>query len=129
MTPAITLNLVVLRAADLERAERFYTALGLQFQRERHGSGPEHLTSQLGSVLLEIYPGAEGETTRAVRIGLVVPSADKAVTAAAAHGGQVVTAAKMSPWGRRAVVCDPEGHRVELVEDDRAALPRPEGRG
>ena len=40
------LNLVVIRASDLERAARFYAALGIRLSRERHGSGPEHLADQ-----------------------------------------------------------------------------------
>ena len=35
------LNLVVIRAAELERSQRFYEALGLRFSHEQHGRGPE----------------------------------------------------------------------------------------
>lgn len=37
------LNLVVIRSVDLDRAEKFYNALGLLFERHSHGIGPEHL--------------------------------------------------------------------------------------
>src|SRR5262245_23265769 len=43
-SPAV--NLVVLRARDLERAEAFYRALGFDFVRHAHGAGPEHLASE-----------------------------------------------------------------------------------
>ena len=41
------LNLVVLRSADLGRAEFFYRLLGITFSREKHGNGPEHLAAVL----------------------------------------------------------------------------------
>jgi lactoylglutathione lyase len=34
---------------------------------------------------------------------------------ATVEGVQILSAAKDSEWGRRAVVADPDGHRVELV--------------
>src|SRR3546814_7493059 len=55
---------------DLEAAQRFYEALGLQFRRERHGNGPEHLTAPLGAAVFELYP-ADATTSRseARRVG------------------------------------------------------------
>jgi lactoylglutathione lyase len=110
------LNLVVIRSADLERAARFYSALGILFTRERHGSGPEHLAGVAGGVTLEIYPLGEGGELRGVRIGFRVASLPEVLDAAAAAGGSIVSAARESPWGHRAVVADPDGHRIELVQ-------------
>jgi predicted enzyme related to lactoylglutathione lyase len=31
-------------------------------------------------------------------------------------GGQIVTPATVTAWGRRAVLIDPEGHKVEITE-------------
>lgn len=64
--PLPSLTLVVIRSADLARAEAFYTALGLTFTRERHGAGPEHLVCQLGGTTFEIYPRAEDADGRPV---------------------------------------------------------------
>ena len=33
-------------------------------------------------------------------------------------GGRLVTAPNDSPWGRRAVIDDPEGHRIELTQSN-----------
>lgn len=52
------LNLVVLRSPDIERARRFYEALGLAFFRHRHGKGAEHYASENGLFVFEIYPAA-----------------------------------------------------------------------
>ncbi len=113
----VSLNLVVLRSSDLERAAAFYSRLGLHFARHRHGSGPERLAAKLSDAVFELYPlAADGRSTAGTRIGLRVPSA--AAAAAAANDGPNVVALspRDSEWGRRAVVVDPDGHRVELTE-------------
>ena len=60
---SVALNLVVLRSSDLLRAAGFYELLGIRFQREQHGTGPEHLAAQLGPAVLEIYPQAGEQDT------------------------------------------------------------------
>jgi len=115
------LNLVVIRSADLDRAARFYEALGVRLSRERHGSGPEHLAGSAGAVTLEIYPRGNAGETLGTRIGFRVASVAAAITAVQAVGGSVASPPHDSPWGLRAVVVDPDGHRVELVEESHAA--------
>jgi len=114
--PDVALNLVVIRSPDLERAARFYSVLGLFFTKHRHGSGPEHLTCELGPVVFEIYPRKDDtDSTASTRIGFQVPSVDAAVEELRKIGVAVVSPPKDSPWGRRAVVDDFDGHRVELT--------------
>jgi lactoylglutathione lyase len=116
--PEVFCNLVVIRSGDLDRAEKFYSALGLTFTRHYHGKGPEHLACERAGHALEIYPiGKDGQGTAAARIGFAVPSVDDAFAASLAAGGAEVSAPQDSPWGRRAVVSDPDGHRVELTSD------------
>jgi lactoylglutathione lyase len=112
----VRLNLVVLRSTDLDRAARFYGLLGINFAREKHGSGPEHLASKLGEVVLEIYPDVSAGQDPRVRIGFDVPSVEDAIKKIRENGSVVLTPPKESPWGLRAVVADPDGHRVELRE-------------
>ncbi|MBN8419906.1 MAG: VOC family protein [Verrucomicrobia bacterium] len=115
MTPA--LSLVVLRSADLERAAKFYECLGFQFTRHRHGCGPEHLSAELGSGVFELYPlSPNGASTLGTRIGFRVASLDSVITALSAYADAIISPAQDSPWGRRSVVSDPDGHRIELVE-------------
>jgi len=113
----IVLNLVVLRSPDLARAAAFYTRLGLQFRQHRHGSGPEHFAAELpGGGVFELYPVTEGASTLGTRIGFRVPSVDEAVAALSGYPGAILSAPCDSEWGRRAVVADPDGHKVELVQ-------------
>ena len=113
----VTLNLVVLRSPDIARAATFYSRLGLQFRQHRHGSGPEHFAAELpGGGVFELYPVTDGASTLGTRVGFRVPSVDDAVAALSDYPGAVVSAPRDSEWGRRAVVADPDGHRVELVQ-------------
>src|SRR5262245_30067687 len=115
------LNLMVLRSSDLDRAEKFYQALGLTFAREKHGDGPEHLAAVLGEVVFEIYPQRGDASTGDVRVGFVVTSLERTLTTVIACGGTLVSPASESPWGLRAVVADPDGHRVELLQTTESA--------
>jgi lactoylglutathione lyase len=114
---SIALNLVMLRASDLAKAEAFYSLLGLSFSRHRHGTGPEHLAAELEGCVFEIYPQTpDAPASVGARIGFAVPSVDEVVARLGGFPDAVVSAAKDSPWGRRAVLRDPDNHRVEVVE-------------
>jgi lactoylglutathione lyase len=111
------LNLVVIRSADPERLAAFYGNIAPQFEKHVHGNGPEHFASTCGQVTFEIYPRRDDQdATTPVRLGFSVPDVDDAVTKLLGAGARLVAAAKDSPWGRRAVVDDPEGHRIELTQ-------------
>ena len=113
----ITLNLVVLRSRDVARAATFYSRLGLQFAQHRHGNGPEHFAAELPGGVFEIYPlASDGASTLGTRIGFRVPSVDAALAALSDYPSTVVMPARDSEWGRRAIVADPDGHRVELLQ-------------
>lgn len=110
------LNLLVLRTPDIDRLGRFYEALGLAFVRERHGNGPEHLASAEGGATLEIYPCTGKNETRGTRIGFRVQNVAAQFDRALALGGEAITPPRASDWGARAVVRDPAGHIVELLQ-------------
>lgn len=75
-----------------------------------------HLTSELAGQIFEIYPLIdEAAPTSATRVGFSVPSIDSTYASLLAAGGTSVAAPKDSQWGRRAVVADPDGHRIELT--------------
>lgn len=113
----ISLNLVVLKTPDMERAVAFYSQLGLEFARHRHGNGPEHYAADLDGSVLEIYPLLpEGAPTFGTRIGFRVASVDRKLAAFVDYPDAILIPAMVSEWGRRAVLSDPDGHRVELLE-------------
>ena len=111
------LNLVVIRSPDIDRAVLFYRNLGLQFTKHAHGSGPEHYSCEGGGLVFEIYPLRPTDApTSAARLGFVVEQVDSLLKAFVELGAEIVSPPKDSPWGRRAVVRDLDGHSIELVE-------------
>lgn len=111
------LNLVVIRSRDMDRSAQFYASLGLQLERHRHGTGPDHFASEEEGRVFEIYPRQdETDSTAGVRVGFQVVAVHAIVQRLEEEGARVLSAPKSSPWGRRAVVEDPDGHRVELTE-------------
>ena len=115
-------NLIVLRVADIDRAEAFYRLLGLEFSKHAHGSGPLHYAAESDGFVFELYPCSPGHpVTTSTRIGFAVADVDEAASKlGTVPGARVVSAPKDSEWGRRAVVADPDGHRVELVGTGKA---------
>ncbi|MGD1938373.1 MAG: VOC family protein [Cyanophyceae cyanobacterium] len=113
------LNLVVIRVANIDRSRAFYEAIGLSFERHQHGSkGLPHFASveeENQGVVFEIYPSA-GKETVDVRLGFSVPDVDETLGVLTSQGGTVLSSAKDSPWGRRAVIKDLDGHKVELCQ-------------
>jgi lactoylglutathione lyase len=110
------LNLVVIRVADLERSAQLYQSLGLALIKEHHGGGPEHYSANVHGTILELYPRrSESEQTSQVRLGFCVESLDKVLDSIQKSGGRVLSTARDSPWGRRAVIEDLDGHRIEIT--------------
>ena len=111
------LNLLVIRAKRPRALAGFYERLGLVFQPERHGEGPEHLACEMKGCVFEIYPvTSRRPSTEGLRIGFEVADLDAACNAALQADGILVEAPCDGAWGRRAVMRDPEGHLLDLVQ-------------
>ncbi len=114
ITPS--LNLLVLYVTDLEASVRFYTACGLNFEKERHGTGPLHYSSTAPSgLVIEIYPRGTRQPTR-TRLGFAAEDTATLVADLAAAGWPDVSAPRDLDYGRVRLVRDPDGNAVELVE-------------
>lgn len=108
------LNLLVLRTANLEELRNFYTGLGARFEKERHGSGPEHYAAALDDdFVLELYPcsGATMVDTE-LRLGIKVNDILETLKCI-----EQCAVPKETRWGLRALVRDPDGRTVELLQD------------
>ena len=115
--PTPSLNLLVLRVPDIERAANFYSVFGFTFTKHAHGKGPEHYAAELGPLVFELYPQMSAEnSTKDTRIGFQVSDAATVIQRLENEGGTLVSPLKDSPWGPRAVVDDPFGHRIEICE-------------
>lgn len=111
------LNLLVLRSMNPEETVCFYTKLGLQFQAEQHGRGPMHWAADVEGIVFEVYPAKDqADVNCSTRLGFQVIDVAMVVNALreAVQGNH--SDVQQSPWGIRAVVCDPDGRRVELIQ-------------
>lgn len=109
------LNLVVIRSRNMDRAVQFYETLGLVFEKHAHGNGPEHYAAETGGAVFEIYPEKSAGATTAVRLGFRVNDVDDTVQKIQELGLPVTLSPVDSQWGRRAVVQDFDGHKIELL--------------
>lgn len=114
------LNLLVIRCADLEKAAHFYSKFGMKFVEHRHGRGPIHYSAEVEGVVFEIYLACEkAPPTGGLRFGFELSSLDLVVEEVRSFpGARVISEPKESEWGRRAVVGDPFGHKIELLEKE-----------
>lgn len=109
-------NLTVIRCADIEASVEFFRVLGLEFEKHRHGAGPEHYAASNGNWTFELYPAStKFPASSSTRIGFAVESCDGVAERLRAAGFSLDLDPVDSPWGRRAVAVDPDGHRVELT--------------
>ncbi len=107
MMRMLRLELVVLRAADLERSRRFYEALGIHFEP----APTEGYRGQLDGIQFEICPshGKAGLMRLGLRLSGLVGVVDSLTRA----GGTLVRTLG-SPKLLYAVVRDPDGNTLEL---------------
>ncbi|NAS21089.1 VOC family protein [Herbidospora sp. NEAU-GS84] len=68
------IDLIVVYTDRLDECRAFYTGLGLTFEKERHGTGPEHFSATLGSTVFELYPAGDRPPTGRLRLGFTLPS-------------------------------------------------------
>lgn len=117
--------------ADVETAERFYAALGLKIvSRNVGGENEVHQQqtwlSATGDMsahvliltrFLELPSPARPDYPGEIWLCFQVPDVEATIATVAAQGGRTIRVGEDRPEHgvRAAVVCDPEGHMIELV--------------
>lgn len=96
---AVRTTLLVIYTERIDECRDFYARLGLDFARERHGTGPEHFAATLGDgTVVELYPAVGDQVTGRLRLGLAV--AGHTLTPPLTQGRRICT--------------DPDGRVVDL---------------
>ncbi len=116
--PPPTLKLLVIKTHRTDELRQFYATLGCDFVEEQHGRGPLHWAADMGKAIFEIYPLPDKTTPvdTTMRLGLEVAELDEILSSLEEQQVEIVTAAKETEWGKRAVVRDPDGRAVELYQ-------------
>ena len=107
---------LILFTSNLQKAVAFYSAIGLVLEKEQHDDGPIHYVCDLKGVHFALYEAKPGQAVKrgiggGMQFGVQVDSLDEAVKAC---GAKTLIEPQSVPWGRRAVVEDPDGRPVEL---------------
>lgn len=95
MSSVEVLSLIVLRVSDIHRSAEFYSTIGLEFVRERHGDGPEHLSALVGRTVLELYPSSEKFPASPLRLGFCVSSIETVFAKCRQAGGNILSEPKV----------------------------------
>lgn len=117
----VRIGALVLATSAIDEVVAFYRALGMPLEEERHDEGPVHYACDLSGCHFAVFPAEGGDGRAPGRsmpgssfIGIAVPSIDEACTVVQQLGATVHQQPDDYPWGRRAVVEDPDGRPVEL---------------
>ena len=107
-----SLNLLVLRCANIQRSRAFYELFGMAFTQHQHGNGPIHFASEDESGVFEIYPLEGGS---ADQTGLGFTSGDLDGLHMLLRRNQFAPREiRETELGRMFVVRDPDGRRIEV---------------
>lgn len=106
----------MIKTHQLEAIHQFYSKLGLNFEKHRHGKGPLHYATELDSLVFEIYPlpSSQKMADASTRLGFQVEQLEDLIAQLARN--QILKGPYQSEWGYQALVSDPDGRKVELTQ-------------
>jgi predicted enzyme related to lactoylglutathione lyase len=116
MHAVTALAAVIFQCQQLDKSVEFYRALGVDVRETKHG-GTVHFSCSLGGVHFALYPGdgtARGPQS-GCQLGLMITNLDGSLAAATALGASVLAPPVQKPWGMTAMLEDPDGRKIELV--------------
>lgn len=118
------INFIMIRTSRLIDIKDFYEGLGLELIEERHGNGPIHYSYEQDRLVIEIYPGAEGnlpgwKDAGSIMLGFYVEGINGVIEKLEQLKGKLISKPIETERGIRAVLEDPDGRRIELIESRR----------
>ena len=112
--------LLVIKTNQLEKQKTFYETLGLVFQKEKHGKGPNHYSTVLKNqnMVFEIYPLPKNQVTPDVttRLGFRVDDLEKTIDVITELEGEIKSGMRKTDFGTLGVVKDFDGRSVEVYQ-------------
>ncbi len=110
------LGLVMVVVRDMDRSVTFYRdVLGLKLLLQQSNWSQ----FDAGNILIGLHP--EGDEvkvspTTGMSIGIYVEDIDKAVAEIRSRNGRVAVGPRPEPFGKWALVFDPDGYSVQIIE-------------
>ena len=120
----IKIGSLVLRSKEIKKCLEFYKILGFSLEEEEHEEGPIHYACDYEGFHFAIYEGKEGKAPKrhecgSSQIGLYVEDVDEIYNKLINFGAESIWEPDDSPWGRTAMVLDPDGRPIEFYLDKR----------
>ena len=113
------LGLVMIVVRDMERSVVFYRdVLGLKPLIQQ----PNWTQFDAGNIIIGLHPDGDEvkvSPTTGMSIGIYVDDIDKAVAEIRRRFGKIAVGPRPEPFGRWALVFDPDGYSVQIIEMER----------
>jgi len=116
---AVRLVTLAFNSGRQEDMVAFYRSLGAELRAKQVSKGGHSYQGNLGNLEITIYSFARREAVAAPNFSmrLEVDEIDSTMERVRSCAGvQVVMDIEMMPDGKKAIVLDPDGHSVEIVE-------------
>jgi predicted enzyme related to lactoylglutathione lyase len=112
----MNLKLIVVRTPDAKSLAAFYGLFGLSFQYHQHGNSPFHYSTEIGGIILEIYPftKSQKEADKNLRLGFSLYDFEKTIQLLKDNAVVFAAEPKQTDFGFMAIVVDSDGRKVEL---------------
>jgi lactoylglutathione lyase len=110
---------MVLRVANIDASAQFFSNLGFNPVRERHGNGPEHFSFSIhGNLVCELYPWNKNTSPPAnfARFGILVSSLAEMRDRLSTAQIPVIRSSALGADREWILVMDPDGNQVEIFE-------------
>ncbi|MGC3969836.1 MAG: VOC family protein [Pirellulales bacterium] len=114
--PHRALQVLTLQTTATRKLTAFYYALGLPINESTDAEGRTFFSARCRGLMLKIVPADSSSLAGNVILAFAVDDLETTVAAAQRQGGEVLKDCTNSPSGKIAVLVDPEGRRVSLVE-------------
>lgn len=102
------ISLLVIRCKNIEISKSFYELFDLNFKKEKHGSGPEHYSTEYDGAVFELYPNKGISPDDNTRLGFKISNLENVIN-------NLETESTIEYNGVTSyVVRDPDGRKIEL---------------
>ena len=98
------------------KVARFFAAVGVDMRRAQDDDGSAIALGQTVGLVLKVKPARKSSEVRGTNLFFLVDNLEATFRAAVAAEGKAIQAPQVGMGGRRAVVADPEGRRVVLLQ-------------
>ncbi|KJF70232.1 VOC family protein [Agrobacterium arsenijevicii] len=113
----MSLKFLTLYAKQLDRTVAVYEALGIEFEREKHGDGPIHFSHSTRDLIIEIYPAGSRVVAESMILGFTVTDLATVRNLLLENGVTILKDIDVVDGATRMIFEDPDGRRLFISTD------------